>query len=76
MEKSDFTLFSSFFVSKLQPVVEAHTLFIVVKGQIVVSFVVLLVSLRFNFINEKVKSGKFSCTIFIKIRILMKQGVK
>lgn len=63
-------------ISKLQPVVEAHTLFIVVKGQIIVSFVVLLVSLRFNFINEKVKSGKFSCTIFIKIRIFVKQGMK
>jgi hypothetical protein len=76
VEKSYLALLSGFFVSQLQPVVEAQTLFILIKSQIIVSLVVLLISFRLNVVHKEVKSGKFSCTIFIKVWILMKQSVK
>jgi hypothetical protein len=76
VEKSDLALLTGFFVSQLQPVVEAQTLFIVIKSQIIVSLMVLLISFRLNVVHKEVKSGKFSCTIFIKVWILMKQSVK
>jgi hypothetical protein len=76
MEKSDFALLPSLFVSQLQPVVETQTLLIVIKSQIKVPFVIFLISFGLNVVHKEVKSGKLSCTIFVKVWVLVKQCVK
>jgi hypothetical protein len=76
MKKGDFRSLSCFFISKLQPIVEAETLLVKVKSQIVVSLVVSFVSIRFNLINKEIEARKFDFPISFKIRVLMEQCMK